>query len=144
VEQSKALNHLKTPAIIISSGGMLEGGRILHHLRNRIGDPRNTILFTSWQAPNTLGRRLIENEKRVRIFGEEFQVEAQVEALPGFSGHADKQGLIDFVRVMEKKPQRTFIVHGEDEASNSLADALRDELGLQQVVIPDARESFEV
>ena len=144
VEQSKALNHLKTPAIIISSGGMLEGGRILHHLRNRIADPRNTILFTSWQAPNTLGRRLVEQEKRVRIFGEEFQVEAQVEVLPGFSGHADKKGLLDFVRVMEKKPQRTFIVHGEDEASNSLAEALRSELGLKQVVIPDARQSFEV
>lgn len=144
VEQSKALNNLKTPAIIISSGGMLEGGRILHHLRNRIADPRNTILFTSWQAPNTLGRRLVENEKVVRIFGEEFQVGATVEVLPGFSGHADKKGLLDFVRVMAKKPQRTFIVHGEDEASNSLAEALRTELGLKQVVIPDALQSFEI
>lgn len=143
VEQSKALNSLKTPAIIISSSGMLEGGRILHHLRNRIEDPRNTILFTSWQAPNTLGRRLVENEKVVRIFGEEFQVGATVEVLPGFSGHADKKGLIDFVRVMNKKPQRTFIVHGEDEASASLAAALRDDLGLENVVIPDALQSFE-
>lgn len=144
VEQSKALNSLKTPAIIISSSGMLEGGRILHHLRNRIEDPRNTILFTSWQAPNTLGRRLVENEKVVRIFGEEFQVGATVEVLPGFSGHADKKGLIDFVRVMNKKPQRTFIVHGEDDASASLAAALRDELQLENVVIPDQMQSFDV
>jgi metallo-beta-lactamase family protein len=80
----------------------------------------------------------------VRIFGEEFQVGATVEVLPGFSGHADKKGLLDFVRVMAKKPQRTFIVHGEDEASNSLAEALRTELGLKQVVIPDALQSFEI
>lgn len=144
VEQSKALNGLKTPAIIISSSGMLEGGRILHHLRNRIEDPRNSILFTSWQAPNTLGRRLVENEKVVRIFGEEFQVGARVEVLPGFSGHADKKGLIDFVRVMNKKPQRTFIVHGEDEASASLAAALRNDLGLENVLIPDQLQSFDV
>ena len=144
VEQSKALNSLKTPAIIISSGGMLEGGRILHHLRNRIEDPRTTILLTSWQAPNTLGRRLVENEKSVRIYGEEFQVRAKVEILPGFSGHADRDGLVNFVRAMKKKPQHTFIVHGEDTPSRSLAEALRTELGLENVVIPDVMQSFEV
>lgn len=144
VEQSKALNSLKTPAVIISSGGMLEGGRILQHLRNRIEDSRNTILFTSWQAPNTLGRRLVENEKIVRIFGEEFQVHAKVEVLPGFSGHADRDGLINFVRAMKKKPQHTFIVHGEDDSSESLANALRNECGLEHVVIPDSMQSFEV
>lgn len=144
VEESKALNSLKTPAIVISSSGMLEGGRILHHLRNRIGDPRNTILFTSWQAPNTLGRRLVEKERLVRIYGEEFEVHARVEVLTGFSGHADKAGLMDFVRVMKKKPQQAFIVHGEDEAATSLAEALRNELGLANVVIPDVMQSFEV
>jgi len=144
VEQSKALNGLKTPAVIISSSGMLEGGRILHHLRNRIEDPRNTILFTSWQAPNTLGRRLVENEKNVRIFGEEFQVRARVETLPGFSGHADRDGLTDFVRAMKKKPQHTFIVHGEDTPATSLAETLRTELGLVNVIIPDVMQSFEV
>jgi metallo-beta-lactamase family protein len=144
VEQSKALNHLKTPAVIISSGGMLEGGRILHHLRNRIEDSRNTILLTSWQAPNTLGRRLVEKEKTVRIFGEEFQVRAKVEVLPGFSGHADRDGLINFVRAMKKKPQHTFLVHGEDDSSESLAKALHTELGLENVVIPDSMQSFEV
>ena len=144
VEQSKALNSLKTPAVIISSEGMLEGGRILHHLRTRIEDSRNTILFTSWQAPNTLGRRLVEKEKTVRIFGEEFQVRARVEVLPGFSGHADRDGLINFVRAMKKKPQHTFIVHGEDDSTESLANALRNELGLEHVVIPDSMQSFEV
>ena len=144
VEESKALNSLKTPAVIISSSGMLEGGRILHHLRNRIGDLRNTILFTSWQAPNTLGRRLVEKEKLVRIYGEEFEVRARVEVLTGFSGHADKDGLVNFVRVMNKKPQHTFIIHGEDDSSASLAEALRNELGLKNVVIPDVMQSFEV
>jgi metallo-beta-lactamase family protein len=144
VEESKALNGLQTPAVIISSGGMLEGGRILHHLRNRIEDPRTTILFTSWQAPNTLGRRLVEKAQVVRIFGEEFQVRAKVEVLPGFSGHADRDGLLAFVRAMGKKPQQTFIVHGEADASADLAAALRSELGLQQVTIPEVAQSFTV
>jgi metallo-beta-lactamase family protein len=144
VEQSKALNSLKVPAIIISSSGMLEGGRILHHLRNRIGDPRNTILITSWQAPSTLGRRLVENEQTVRIYGEEFPVRAKVEVLTGFSGHADRDGLIDFVRVMQKKPQHTFIVHGEDDSSSVLADNLRNQLNLENVVIPEPLQSFEL
>jgi metallo-beta-lactamase family protein len=144
VEQSKALNSMKVPAVIISSSGMLEGGRILHHLRNRIEDPRNTILFTSWQAPNTLGRRLAENEKVVRIYGEEYRVKAKVEVLAGFSGHADRDGLINFVRAMQKKPQQTFIVHGEGDSSESLAQALRNELGLKNVVIPEPMQIFEV
>lgn len=143
VEQSKALNSLKVPAVIISASGMLEGGRILHHLRNRIGDARNTILMTSWQAPNTLGRRLVEKEKTVRIYGEEYQVRAKVEILTGFSGHADRAGLIDFVRTMTKKPQQTFIVHGEDDSSESLAKALRTELGLGNVMIPKPLQSFD-
>ncbi|MGE4542574.1 MAG: MBL fold metallo-hydrolase RNA specificity domain-containing protein [Pedobacter sp.] len=144
VEQSKALNSLKVPAVIISASGMLEGGRILHHLRNRIGDPRNTILLTSWQAPNTLGRRLVDKEKTVRIYGEEHPVRAKVEILTGFSGHADRDGLMHFVRTMEKKPRQTFIVHGEDDSSESLANALRTELGLGHVVIPEPLQSFKV
>lgn len=143
VEQSKALNSLKVPAVIISASGMLEGGRILHHLRNRIEDPRNTILMTSWQAPNTLGRRLVEKEKTVHIYGEEHQVRAKVEVLTGFSGHADRAGLMNFVQAMEKKPQQTFIVHGEVDSSESLAKALRTKLGLGKVVIPEPMQSFD-
>ncbi len=144
MEQSKALNSLNVPAIIISSSGMLEGGRILHHLRNRIGDPRNTILITSWQAPNTLGRRIVEKEQVVNIYGDEFRVRAKVEVLTGFSGHADRDGLIKFVQVMKKKPEHTFIVHGEEESSESLTMALRNELELKNVVIPEPLQSFRV
>jgi len=144
VEQSKALNSLKGPAVIISASGMLEGGRILHHLRHRISDARNTILISGWQAPNTLGRRLVDKEETVRIYDVEFPVKAQVEVLTGFSGHADRDGLLNFVRVMEKRPGQTFIVHGEEEASQSFAQDLRSELGLANVVVPDALQSFEV
>jgi len=144
VEQSKALNERKGPMIIISASGMMEGGRILHHLRSRIEDPRNTILITGWQAPNTLGRRIVEKEQTVRIFGDEFQMKAHVEVQTGFSGHADHDGLMDFVRVMEKRPEQTFIVHGEEEASQNLANDLRTELGLKNVVIPESLQSFVV
>lgn len=144
VEQSKALNNKKGPMIIISASGMMEGGRILHHLRNRIEDPRNTILIAGWQAPNTLGRRMVEHEPMVRIFGEEFQMRAQVEVQTGFSGHADHDGLMDFVRIMEKRPEHTFIVHGEEEASQTLARDLQTELGLTNVVIPESLQSFTV
>jgi metallo-beta-lactamase family protein len=144
VDQSKALNSAKFPAVIISASGMMEAGRILHHLRNRIEDSRNTILITGWQAPNTLGRRLVEKEQTVKIYGEEFQVRARVEVLTGFSGHADRDGLVNFVRVMEKKPIKTFIIHGEYESSTSLATALHEELGLKNVIIPEPRQSFTV
>ena len=144
VDQSKALNSLRVPAVIISSSGMLEGGRILHHLRHRIGDPRNTILFTSWQAPNTLGRRMVEKEQDVRIYGEDYRVRAQVEVLPGFSGHADREGLLNFVQVMQKKPEQTFIVHGESESSEALAKALHSELGLKNIEIPQPLQSFQI
>jgi metallo-beta-lactamase family protein len=144
VEESKKLNFLKEPAVIISASGMMEGGRILHHLRSRLSDPKNTILITGWQAPNTLGRRIVEGEKTVRIFGDEFAVQAKIEVLTGFSGHADRDGLLDWVKVMEKKPARTFVVHGEEESANAFADALRSEVGLKQVDIPDMHQTFEV
>lgn len=100
--------------------------------------------MTSWQAPNTLGRRLVEKEKTVHIYGEEHQVRAKVEVLTGFSGHADRDGLMNFVRAMAKKPQKTFIVHGEVDSSESLAKALRTELDLGKVVIPKPLQSFDI
>ena len=117
VEQSKELNFLREPFIVISASGMAETGRILHHLRNRIEDPANTILIVGWQAPDTLGRRLVEREPEVRIFGEEYQLKANVEVLNGFSGHADRNELLAWAEGITKKPRRTFLVHGEETLS---------------------------
>jgi metallo-beta-lactamase family protein len=144
VEESKELNFLREPAIIISASGMMEGGRILHHMRRRISDKKNTILVTGWQAPNTLGRRIVDGEETVRIFGEEFALKATVETLTGFSGHADRDELLAWAGAMQKKPVRTFVVHGEEDAATALAESLRKELGFPMVEIPEPHQTFEV
>ena len=125
VEDSKQLNFLLEPAIIISASGMAETGRILHHLKNNIEDRRTTVLIVGWQAPDTLGRRLVDGEKIVSIFGDKYHVAAQVEVLNGFSGHADRDELLSWVEPMKRKPRRTFLVHGELSAANALASSLR-------------------
>ena len=144
VEQSKRLNTLREPAVIISASGMMEGGRILHHLRSRIGDSRNTILVSGWQAPNTLGRRIVNKEPTVRIFGEEFPVKADVEVITGFSGHADRDELLAWAGAMQKKPGHTFVVHGEIESAQALADSLHSGLGFNNITIPDMNQTFEI
>jgi metallo-beta-lactamase family protein len=143
VNDSKAINFVREPVIIISASGMMEGGRILHHLRYRISDPKNTILVAGWQAPNTLGRRIVDGESPVKIFGEEFQLKAKVEVLLGFSGHADHDGLMDWAGAMQKKPSRTFVVHGEEESAAALAEGLRTVHAFPNVEIPDLHQSFE-
>ncbi len=144
VEESKILSSSDRPAIVISASGMMEGGRILHHLKRRIGNPKNTILVTGWQAPFTLGRRIVDGEADVRIFGEEFPVRAKVEVITGFSGHADREGLLAWAGAMQKKPQQTFVVHGEEESATAFADALRTELGFTTIHIPDLQQSFTI
>jgi len=144
VEQSKSLNAMNKPAVIVSASGMMEGGRILHHLRNRISDSKNTILVTGWQAPNTLGRRIVNNEKRVRIFGEEFPVKADVEVITGFSGHADRDELLAWAGAMRKKPDHTFVVHGEMESAEALSEGFQSGLGLTNIIIPDMNQTFEI
>ncbi len=144
VEDSKALNVLNTPAIIISASGMAEFGRILHHLKHNIEDPRSTVLIVGWQAPNTLGRRLVEGKTELRIFGEEYHRRAQVVVLNGFSGHADHPGLVNWVRAFKKRPREIFLVHGEVPAAEALAGSLKTDLGYQRVHIPALRQSFTV
>jgi metallo-beta-lactamase family protein len=144
VEESKALNEMQEPAVIISASGMMEAGRILHHLRHRVTDAKNTILITGWQAPNTLGRKITERQSFVRIFGEEYPLRAQVEVLNGFSGHADRHGLLAWARAMKKKPDRTFVVHGEEDSARALSEGLRLECGFGIIDIPDMRETFSI
>ncbi len=142
--ESKSLNFLRDPAVIISASGMAEAGRILHHLKNNVEDPRNTIMIVGWQAPNTLGRRIVEKKKKLRILGEEYTLRAQVEVVNGFSAHADRQELLDWVGHMNKMPDHTFLVHGEEEASFALASGLRQRHQLQNVVVPELHQSFEL
>lgn len=143
VEDSKKLNFLREPAIIIAASGMMEAGRILHHLRNRIEDPRTTILIVGFQAEHTLGRKLLDGESQVRIFGEMHKNRAQVEFLSGFSGHADHDELIAWVGAFQQKPRRTFLVHGEGQAQFTLAEALKGRYGLK-VEIPEWKQQVEV
>ncbi len=143
VEDSKQLNFMREPAIIISASGMAETGRILHHLKNNIEDSRTTVLIVGWQAPDTLGRRLVDGEKVVSIFGEKYHNNAQVVVLNGLSGHADQNELSAWVEGMQRKPRRVFLVHGELEAANALAGRLRDRFNLQ-VDIPAWKQSYDV
>lgn len=142
--ESKELNYLRDPAVIISASGMAEAGRILHHLKNNIEDPRNTVLIVGWQAPDTLGRRIVEKQPKVKIFGEEYDLRAQVEVINGFSAHADRQELLHWAEQIEPRPEHTFIVHGEEEAAFALADGLVKSLGYKNVTVPEMDEGFDI
>ena len=141
-EESKRLNNLRKPAIIISASGMCEGGRVLHHLRRNIGDPKTTVLFVGYQAENTLGRKLLQGDRIARIFGEEYEVRARMEEIDGYSAHADEGELIDFIAEIPDKPGRVFVVHGELDATKAMASALMH-LGIKNVTIPERGERFE-
>jgi metallo-beta-lactamase family protein len=143
VEESKAINRRKGPAIIISASGMAETGRILHHLRNNIGDKRNTILIVSWQAPYTLGRRLAEQEERVKIFGEVFQRKAEVVTIGGLSSHAGQTLLAEYALRTKDHVKKVFLVHGEDKGAEPLQAILKGH-GLDQVVFPELHSSAEI
>lgn len=139
VEESKALNQRKEPMIIISASGMAETGRILHHLKNNIENPRNTILIVSWQAPDTLGRRLADRAPRVRIFGEEYERKAEVATIGGLSAHAGQEMLVEYAQATQQTVKEIFLVHGEERQALALQEKLR-EAGIRQVVYPQVGE----
>jgi len=141
--ESKELNFLREPAVIISASGMAEAGRILHHLKNNVEDPRNTILIVGWQAPNTLGRRLVEKQRKVRILGEEYTLRAEVVTINGLSAHADRSELLDWSGHFQKRATHTYIVHGEQDASFALAGGLQKQ-GYLDVNVPELGQSFTV
>lgn len=141
VEESKAVTAQERPCIVIAASGMCEHGRILHHLKHGIGNPRNTVLFVGYQAGYTLGRRLVDGEKNVRIFGEPYEVAAEIKVLPAFSAHADRDELVDYVRRVA--PRRTFLVHGEPDARAGLASSLQA-AGAGEVRQPMPGDSFEL
>ncbi len=143
VEESKALNERKDPMVIISASGMAEAGRILHHLRYNIQDPKNTILIVSWQAPHTLGRRLADREKEVRIFGETYERKAEVATIGGFSAHAGQTFLMEYAQNTQATLQRTFLVHGEERAAQALIEKM-NAAGIQDVYYPQLYDTVEI
>ncbi len=143
VEQSKAINDDPRPMVIISASGMAETGRILHHLRNNIEDPRNTILIVSWQAPHTLGRRLADRVSEVKIFGEVFKRRAKVVTIGGFSAHGGQPFLVEYALESRRSLKRIFLVHGEQRGADPLMAEL-GEAGLNKVSFPALHEKVEI
>ena len=142
-DESKALNEDTRPSIIISASGMCEVGRIKHHLKHNIWNPKSTILFVGYQAPGTLGYQIVNGAKTVKIFGEEMAVNARIEYIEGYSGHADQEGLMDFIYSFIKKPKNIFLVHGEEESQEVLRDKIEQETNIP-VIVPDFGETYDV
>ena len=142
-EESIALNESQEPAIIISASGMCEVGRIKHHLKHNIWNPNNTILFVGYQAPGTLGYSIVNGAKRVKIFGEECAVNARIEYIEGYSGHADQEWLMNFIYSFISKPKHIFLVHGEEESQEVLKNKILQETGID-VSIPEYGETYEM
>ena len=140
-DESKALNESDEPSIIISASGMCEVGRIKHHLKHNIWNPNSTILFVGYQAPGTLGRAIVDGAKKVKIFGEEITVNARVEYIEAYSGHADQEWLLNFVYSFIKKPKHIFLVHGEPNAQLILKGKLVESTQIP-VTIPGYAESY--
>ena len=143
VNESKKLNTRKGPFVVISASGMCEAGRILHHLRNNIGDSRNTVLLTGYQAENTLGRKLRDGWKSVRIFGVPERVETEVAAMDALSAHADAEELLGWMKPMTASLKKVFLVHGEPEQSAALAEAIHARYGLEAIPV-SAGQNFDL
>jgi metallo-beta-lactamase family protein len=141
-EESKRLNDVREPCVILSASGMAETGRILHHLAHSVTDPKNTVLIVSFMAANTLGRRIVERQPVLRIFGEDLPLKAQVSVLNGFSAHADREGLLAYFGGLDKnRLQQVFVVHGETEQSEALVEGIKGK-GMDRVMIPEEGEKY--
>ena len=142
-DESKLLHQVKGPAVFISASGMLEGGRVLHHLEHRLPYAENTVLFAGYQAEGTRGRAILNGNPTVRIHGQDVPVRAHIESISGFSGHADYKEILAWLMGFNRPPKKTFIVHGEPEAAKAMAGKIRATLGWQ-VAIPQFMESAEL
>jgi metallo-beta-lactamase family protein len=139
VEESKALNERSGPVMIIAASGMATGGRVLHHLRRRLPDPRTTVLLVGYQAVGTRGQLIQDGARTIRIFGEDVPVRANVETIHGLSAHADADGLLRWLRTATRPPRRVFVVHGDPKPAATLAARIRSELGWP-VAVPAYQE----
>ncbi len=142
-EESRALNENATPSIIISASGMCEVGRIKHHLKHNLWNPNSTILFVGYQAPGTLGAKIVGGAKKVTIFGEEIAVNARIEYIEGYSGHADQEWLLNFVYSFITKPKHIFLVHGEPEGQKILKEKILETTNIP-VTIPDYGDKYKL
>ena len=142
-DESKELNEDHRPAIILSASGMCEVGRIKHHLKHNLWNPNSTILFVGYQAPGTLGRTIVDGAEKVKIFGEEIAINARVEYIEGYSGHADQTWLLNFIWSFTNPPKHVFLVHGEYEGQEELKRKIEDSSECK-VTIPDFGESYEL
>jgi metallo-beta-lactamase family protein len=142
-DESKALNDSKDSLIIISASGMCNAGRIKHHLKHNLWRKESSVVFVGYQAEGTLGRRLVNGANKVRIFGEEISVNARVEMIEGFSGHADRDGLISWINSFKQKPKKIFLVHGEEDALTEFSELINQELSTD-TIIPDRGQSYSI
>jgi metallo-beta-lactamase family protein len=133
-EQSKEINNVPPPKVIIAGSGMSQGGRILHHEFRYLSDPKSTILFIGYQAEGSLGRQILNGAKRVKIFGEEIPVLCQAKAIGGYSAHADQPQLMKWVEAMRNRVKKVFVVQGEEDQAAAFAQKIKDELAVETAV----------
>jgi metallo-beta-lactamase family protein len=144
VDDSKALNQQKDPHIIISASGMCEAGRILHHLKNNIGESKNLILFVGYAAEHTLARKIMDGNKKVRIFHDEYKVRAEIQQIDYFSGHADSNELMDYLQfIWPNRCKNIFLVHGEEDQALPFMEKLKNN-GYENVQYPTLGQKFEI
>lgn len=143
VEESKALNNKHEPMVIISASGMAETGRILHHLKNNVENPRNTVLLVGWQAPYTLGRRLTEGAKEIPVYGQRFEVRAEVKTISGLSAHAGQDYLLRYAASVKDRAKKIYLVHGEEDAATVFMAKLK-EMGISQYEYPQLNQVAEI
>jgi metallo-beta-lactamase family protein len=139
VQDSMALNRIESGAVIIAGSGMCDGGRIRHHLRQRLPNPHTTVLMVGFQATGTLGRNLIDGARSVRLFGEDVPVRARIATLGGFSAHADQSALLGWLSHLRAAPRNLFLVHGEPRATGALAAAIKTRLGWDAQIPADVQ-----
>ena len=142
-EESMALNKSNYPKVIISASGMATAGRIRHHLKHNLWDPNNSLIFVGYQAEGTLGRILLDGAKKVKLLGEEIEVNLSIYDLEGFSAHADQKTLLNFIDNFKKKPKKIFLVHGEDGPANTLSNIIKERFSID-VLIPNLGDSFKI
>jgi metallo-beta-lactamase family protein len=138
-DESKAINQIKGTVVVIAGSGMCTGGRIKHHLVNNISRPESTIMFVGYQAIGTLGRRIVNGEKEVRILGSNRSVQARIAQVHGFSAHADRDELLTWLRTLKRPPRKLFVVHGEADSAQQFGRFVREKTGWE-VVVPDYQD----